>query len=219
MNIETLFTEQRWNILSVLSKGDFSPLQLAEKSNTTMANISQQLRLLEVSNLVTKQKIPNRDKGKPRSLFSLSDDYTYLVSAMKGFAEKKLVKLDKFHKILFRVFYLENIESQYYIEKFLWNIEEYIKEIDVIALKIEDDTIKVVIGSKNHKKIEKIKDTIIKKRNGSTKIFKIETYSIENIEKYTKQKKGFFSDIKNINFLYDHLMIFAKLKNTDEKKT
>ena len=52
-----MFTEQKWNILQCLSKDKFSPIQLAEKLNTTMANISQQLRLLEAANLVKKEKI------------------------------------------------------------------------------------------------------------------------------------------------------------------
>ena len=100
MEIETLFTEQRWNILNELSHAKYSPLQLAEKSKTTMANISQQLRLLEASELVVKEKIPNRDKGKPRALFSLADEFAYLISVTRGFAHKKLLRLDAFEKIL-----------------------------------------------------------------------------------------------------------------------
>ena len=75
MELEPMFTEQKWNILKCLSEEKYSPLQLAEKLDTTMANISQQLRLLEAANLVKKKKIKNRDKGKPRTLFSLTDDY------------------------------------------------------------------------------------------------------------------------------------------------
>ena len=59
MELETLFTEQKWNILKSLSEGKFSPLQLANRSNTTIANISQQLRLLEAAELVKKEKIKN----------------------------------------------------------------------------------------------------------------------------------------------------------------
>ena len=55
-----MFSEQKWNILRCLSQGKSSPLQLAGKLNTTMANISQQLRLLEATNLVKKEKIRNK---------------------------------------------------------------------------------------------------------------------------------------------------------------
>ena len=55
MELATLFTEQKWNIIKSLSLGKFSPLQLAQRSDTTMANISQQLRLLEAASLVKKE--------------------------------------------------------------------------------------------------------------------------------------------------------------------
>jgi hypothetical protein len=41
MELELMFSEQKWNILKCLADGKASPLQLAEKLNTTMANISQ----------------------------------------------------------------------------------------------------------------------------------------------------------------------------------
>ena len=108
MELETMFTEQKWNIIKCLSEEKFSPLQLAEKLDTTMANISQQLRLLEASNLVKKEKIKNRDKGKPRTLFSLTDDHAYLISAMQSFADKRLLKITPHHKTILRIWFLEN---------------------------------------------------------------------------------------------------------------
>ena len=93
MELEPMFTQQKWNILKCLSEEKLSPLQLAEKLDTTMANISQQLRLLEAANLVKKEKIRNRDNGKPRSLFSLREDCAYLIPTMQKFANKKLLKV------------------------------------------------------------------------------------------------------------------------------
>ena len=58
MELASMFTEQKWNIIKALSENKYSPLQLAEKLDTTMANISQQLRLLEASNIVKKEKKP-----------------------------------------------------------------------------------------------------------------------------------------------------------------
>ena len=56
MEVETLLTGTKWQIIEQLAKKKQSPLELAEKLNTTIANISQQLRLLELSNLVKKKK-------------------------------------------------------------------------------------------------------------------------------------------------------------------
>ena len=94
MDFETLFTSTKWEILDQLSKKSYSPLELSKILNTSMANISQQLRLLEALNLVKKEKVSNRDKGKPRTLYSLSADYAYIIVFANGIAEKKLVKLN-----------------------------------------------------------------------------------------------------------------------------
>src|SRR3989338_2788847 len=117
MELETMFTEQKWNILKCLSEDKFSPLQLAEKLNTTMANISQQMRLLEAANLVKKEKIRNRDKGKPRTLFSLTDECAYIIPTMNHFAGKKLIKVNDYQKMLLRTWFLEDLDLQQSIEK------------------------------------------------------------------------------------------------------
>ena len=219
MDIVTLFTEQRWNILTFLSEKKYSPLQLAEKSNTTMANISQQLRLLEASNLVKKEKISNRDRGKPRTLFSLSDDYAYLISAMNGFADKKLKKLDNFHKILFRVWFLGDSNLEYYTEKFIWSIESWIKNIDLIIIKNEENYIRVIIASKNPKSIEKkIRNTTIKNSNNESKDFKIEIIPFEQAEKLAKQGRGLFSSLSGLNIIHDPFMITSKLREMEGSK-
>ena len=207
MNFETLFSEQKWNILEALSKGKYSPLQLAEKSKTTMANISQQLRLLEFSNLVKKEKIPNRDKGKPRSLFSLSEDHAYVISAMRGYADKKLLKLDKMHKILFRTLFLED-ETRYFTERFFWEIEDIVKDIEAVAIKAGDKEINVVIVAKDSKSVEKKTKDVFIKKDGKTKTFKINVYSVEE----ANSKKIFSVDME---LIYDPKWILCKSRGGD----
>jgi len=164
MELETLFTDQKWNILKNLSANKFSPLQLANKSQTTISNISQQLRLLEAAHLVQKEKIPNRDKGKPRTLFSLTDDYAYLISTMEDFAEKRLLKLTDYHKTILKIWYLEDPELHYHLEKFYWKIEPYLGEIEGIVVTRNDDTKISIVSDKLKKRFDdiKLKDRLIK---------------------------------------------------------
>ena len=68
-------------------------MELASSLNTTSANISQQLRLLELGGLVKSEKTSNVDKGKPRVIYSLAGDNAYLIYAGQDFANKKLVSL------------------------------------------------------------------------------------------------------------------------------
>ena len=102
MDIETLFTSTKWEIIEALSVKSHSPLELSKKLNTTMANISQQLRLLEALDLVKKKKVSNRDKGKPRTLYSLSADYAYIILFAQGVAQKKLIQLAPSTKTIVR---------------------------------------------------------------------------------------------------------------------
>ena len=118
-----MFTDQRWNILKAISSSPLSPIQLSEKLNTTMANVSTQLKLLEAMNLVKKEKIRNRDKGKPRTLFSLNGEYALLVPTTKHFAEKKLVHITPHQKTIMRIWFLPQ-ELQHLAEALYWKLHE-----------------------------------------------------------------------------------------------
>jgi DNA-binding transcriptional regulator GbsR (MarR family) len=197
MELETLFTDQKWNILKSLSFAKYSPLQLAQRSKTSMANISQQLRLLEAFNLVKKEKIKNRDRGKPRTLFSLSNDHAYIVTAFEGFAGKRLLQLDNLHKILLRAWFLQDQKQRHDAEKFIWAIEDKVNFVDFIAVQISSN--KMIIG------LEKSTTLKIKKEIQSPEI---DVFPIEDLREQAKKKKGIFSQPQTLHILYDRLNIF-----------
>ncbi len=147
--MEKLFAEQKWNILQHLAREKYSPLQLAELSNTSMANISQQLRLLEAANLVKKEKIKNRDKGKPRTLFSLTNEYGYLVTVMDNFAEKRLLQLTPHHKNMLKIWFLKNSELHVAAEHAYGLLEPMIKRMQALVLVEHDDHAEfILVGPK-----------------------------------------------------------------------
>src|SRR3989338_5935801 len=134
MEMETLFTEQKWKILYHLSNEEYSPLQLAELSGTTISNISQQLRLLEAAKLVEKKKISNRDKGKPRTLFTLSDDYAYLISVTKNFTSKKLLNLTEYNKTILKIWSIKNSSLHQHIAEAYGMLLPKISEFECVFL-------------------------------------------------------------------------------------
>ena len=211
-----MFTEQKWNILKSLSEGKFSPLQLAQRSNTTIANISQQLRLLEAAELVKKEKIQNREKGKPRTLFSLSHDYAYLVSTMKDFAKKRLLELSDYHKIILRILFLKNTELHYYLLKFYWKIEDYLDQIQMIIVVPNKDEIEVAIIADKAKEIEKkINSVVIKKPNNKSISIKIQGITKEELIKLVKQGKEPFFSVEDLQVIYDPECIISELKQRE----
>ncbi|MBU0472258.1 MAG: nickel-dependent hydrogenase large subunit, partial [Nanoarchaeota archaeon] len=90
MDQETLFTGSKWDILKLLEQKKMSPIELANASGTSTANISQQLRFLEIAGIVKSERISNRDKGQPRILYSLAGNSSFLISVAPGFVNKKL---------------------------------------------------------------------------------------------------------------------------------
>ena len=102
MEIETLLTGTKWEILELLAHNALSPLEISKKLNTTIANISQQLRLLETIGIIKKKKTGSARPGKPRMLFSLSNDYAFITIMSKGFAKKKLIQISQKNKDLLK---------------------------------------------------------------------------------------------------------------------
>lgn len=125
MEQSTLFTTSKWDLLQVLSTGEASPIELAAKAHTSLANISQQLRLLELAGFVRSHRIPNRDKGKPRIVYSLTDEFAFIVVAAANFVEKKFIKLSAAQKATLRCWFCPDGTIIPYLERALETIITY----------------------------------------------------------------------------------------------
>ena len=170
MEQETLFTASKWDILKILSSGSKSPLQLAKLSNTSVANISQQLRLLEMAGLVHSKRISNRDKGQPRLLYSLAGNHSFLIASSQDFVDKKFLQLSDYNKIILKIWFLDNPELHYYLEKAFWHAEEHLSSIDAILLDLGDSNeINLLIISNNSNLKKELKKLLVKNPAGVSK--------------------------------------------------
>lgn len=158
MEQEMLFTASKWEIFKLLSDEPLSPIELAKRSSTSVANVSQQLRLLEMAGLVKSEKISNRDRGQPRVLYSLSGNNGYLISTSNEFVEKKLIKLSAHNQIIMKIWFNQNKDIHYFLEKSFWKIEEHLKDIDGIAVdESSNSPINIVILTRNKELSKKLK--------------------------------------------------------------
>jgi hypothetical protein len=170
MEQETLFTASKWDILKILSSGSKSPIQLAKMSSTSVANISQQLRLLEMAGLVQSKRISNRDKGQPRLLYSLVGNHSFLIASTQDFVDKKLLKLSEYNKVILKIWFLDNPKLHYYLEKAFWHIEESLGENDALFFENgNSDDISLIIISDNPELKRALKKTSIKSPEGVSK--------------------------------------------------
>jgi DNA-binding transcriptional regulator GbsR (MarR family) len=150
MEQETLFTSAKWSILKALALEKKSPLELAELANTSMSNISQSLRFLELANIVKSERISNRDKGQPRIIYSLAKDNAYLIVTSEGFVEKRMIEIDNHKKIMIRIWLYPDEKKHEKIEQAYRSIN--IEDVDAIFIEENTDLVLRVIYKDNEEK-------------------------------------------------------------------
>lgn len=91
MDIDGLLNKSRWQLLALIAQQPQTPQELAKQSNTTTANISAQLRLLEAAQLVTRQRLRQRDAGQPRICYKLKPHQFFIAKIASQQAEKTYV--------------------------------------------------------------------------------------------------------------------------------
>jgi DNA-binding transcriptional regulator GbsR (MarR family) len=151
MEYDLFFSAHRWDILEILAKKPSSPIEISEQIKTSVSYVSQQLKLLEAANLITKNRTGLIEKGKPRNVFSLSKEILHLSALMNRSPAKKLIYLTDYHNLILRIWLLENLELHYLIEKLYWKVEEEINQISAILVDISSKKPRVLIVSDSKK--------------------------------------------------------------------
>jgi DNA-binding transcriptional regulator GbsR (MarR family) len=146
MEVDGLFTSPKWKIIEEISSEPQSPMQLAEKLATSVANISQQLRLLEVAGLVKKRRVSERARGKPRVIFSLTNDFCYLLTASEGFAKKRMLKLEDYHLFIIKIWMLEDSSLHEELMDFYSKLKPYLEKVDAVFVRNTELTLCVKAG-------------------------------------------------------------------------
>lgn len=183
MNLDSLFSSQRWNILEIIAKRPSSPLEISQELNTSVAYVSQQLKLLEFAGIVVKEKTGFVEKGKPRNLFKISKDLIYLSFLSEGESAKKSIHADEFKKIIIRIWLIEDLQISRAIEKIFWMLESDLELLDGIYFDttINKNTLLILSDSKIAKqRVEEISKKIrfpIKIKIDSKKNFDFEKLS------------------------------------------
>ncbi|MGM5483830.1 MAG: ArsR/SmtB family transcription factor [Nanobdellota archaeon] len=149
MDTEILFTTSKWDIIQEISKKPCAPLEIAKNLRTTAANVSQQLRLLEASGLITKKRLANAGAGKPRALYLLSDEFIQMAVVANGESKKSLVHANKAQIIVSRSWFLNNEDSNL-ISKFVYNNETMLENIkELYYCGSDENTINLSVEMKN----------------------------------------------------------------------
>ena len=81
MQFDDLISEPRWQLLELIAKSPTSPVKISEKIGTSVAYVSQQLKLLEAAGIIKKERTKAFGKGKPRLIYSISKN-TFHITAI-----------------------------------------------------------------------------------------------------------------------------------------
>ena len=160
MDFDSFLTSPRWEILQILAEKPSSPVEIAEKLNTTVSYASQQLKLLDAAGIVVKRRTGAAKRGKPRALFSLSNELLYLTSLTRDFSEKKLIEITEHHKAVLKIWMLEDVSLHYYFEKLFWKLNEDLGELEGIFINKSKETPELIVVSDSKKLKSKIESFV-----------------------------------------------------------
>jgi len=103
MNYELLLSGTKWDIVSSLAKQPKSPLELATELGTSVANISMQMRLLEMAQIVSKKKIENSKAGKPRVNYYLTQSVFFVHGASPQVQMRQAISFDSQKELILNI--------------------------------------------------------------------------------------------------------------------
>lgn len=214
MELDYLFSDTKWKILTELSKESKSPMELSTIFNTSIANMSQQLRFLEAVGVISKTKIKSSKKGKPRTKYFITNELIYLVRLNKDTAIKQQIKPDNFNTFTINV--ISNIQKkdQFYLMKFFWNNVEILSNASIGLFKNSIEKMELFIISENLEIARKTlsKQEIINLNNEKKEII-CWTHNLLETENGTKANDPHFINlIKKSDIVYDPLYTLQKIK-------
>jgi predicted transcriptional regulator len=199
MDYETLFTAAKWDILKSLAVSKKSPIELAEQANTSISNISQSLRFLELAGIVKSERLGNRDKGQPRVVYSLATESAYIILTSKNAVNKKSVNIDAHKKMFLNIWFYENEQIHYFLENAVLMLEEHLDELQGIFL---DKTA-----------LSELRISLVMKEKAAKREFKEATVKYQGLTKKIKYiittKEAIHKSASNYYAIYDPHNLFS----------
>lgn len=149
MDIEAFITGSKWNILKKLANAKKAPIDLAKETRTTIANTSQQLRLLETARIITVEKILGRQKTQPRMLYSIPEPQAFIALISPHFVEKKMFQPDRLETFVLKSLFVRDDD----VRKELLKLTPIVSENAKLKISVKNDKIFI---STNDKKVKQL---------------------------------------------------------------
>lgn len=211
----------KWQIIEALTKGNKTPTELAKRLKITLPSIHAQIKELEQENLIKKVG-EIKGKTRPYAEYSIREGFIYFVKALPDETAQKFLPIDENLKLHLRIWSVPQKEYHYYIERFWWQIQEYLKDIDSIIVygsvasgeaRDGSDIDILMLVKKNMKKYEKMFSAKMIGTRGKRKMIMCQIFETDDFENSLKKGSDFAREVmKNNIVIYDPDNNFIKLK-------
>lgn len=211
----------KWKIIEELSKANKTPTELMKKLKITLPSIHAQLKALEQEKLI--KKIGEiKGKTRPYAEYSIGDGFIYFIKALPGETDQRFLEIDENLKLHLRIWSIHQKEYHYYIERFWWQIQEHLENIDAIVVygsvasgqaREGSDVDVLLLVKKDVKKYEEKFNAIMVGPKGKGKIIMAQVFRTDDFKNSLKKGSDFAAEvIKNNIVIYDPDKNFTKLK-------
>ena len=112
MDVGSLLSSTKWQLVELIAQSPKSPNELAKQLKTSIANVSIQLRTLELASIVSRTRISRPTAGSPRILYSLRKDLFFFTGASKLIQARKSLQVNAQKEFVLAVWQLpENMHQ------------------------------------------------------------------------------------------------------------
>lgn len=200
MEIESILTESKWKILAELSHSPLSPKELAKKTNTTIANISTQVRLLEALGFVEKSSVA-KAPSKARKLYTLKKEFCYIILGTRTVIGKRMLSNDLF---FFKAMMINDKNAGSLMIKLFCANEEDFRDATFGYISLDDETFELLIISNEPEKFEHLNNEKLSWNKSSYNI-KAHIHKAGDFEAgFYRRNEYFLSLIKKVLILQDN---------------
>ncbi|MFH1066242.1 MAG: nucleotidyltransferase domain-containing protein [Nanoarchaeota archaeon] len=203
---------RQWEIIKILAEGDKSPTEIAKIMKISLPGLHKHLMDLERTGLIKKADA-TKGKTRPYTTYTIGHGFVYFAKAMKGNAEQGFIEADENVKAHLGIWAISQKEYHYYIESLWWQLQEFIGDIDAIAIfgsvakgnAGEGSDIDVLLlVKKDVKKFEKLFGTIAVGKKGKKIIIMAQVFETNDFKNSLKKGSKFAEEvIKNHKAIYD----------------
>ena len=215
MEFDQFLVGSKWRIMEELGKKNQSASELAKVLKTSIANISQQLKLLEAYGIVKKEKTESEKRpGKPKTVYSIKKEQTFVIKIRKGSVKKLALKPFWGYDVFLNTVDLPHEEDTYYITKFCFHSEDILKYCNGMAfLKSTKETIELILSTENLEKIRKeFSNTLVKHPEGDKRKIICWSHSEKELEDGINNHEKYFLDLtKDYTIIYDREKVLEKI--------